>query len=347
VLQETPSGHDGYHFIRAMLFKNLNASSALALAQYPDIDSFRTSERYVHAQSIPLYAGHYSVPRARLSLPSCSVSLMRTFPRIIKGYEVPGRVLVVAPMDGVSSARINGRNIGKSLVFISGVANCTVFEPEARLVAILSIDKSALQRALQERDLQGFDGGHLLLDLPEERLEAFQLLIRRLIECASGDPEAMETRAFQEVTDRTLLVEIEEAMRVGKIASRERQTVRDRHQAIVDRIDHLLQRNPAASMDSSEIADDLGVSTRTLHNAMQSVCGLSTLRYLRIRRLWMVRDQLRSGRGGLTVRASALAHGFHHMGDFSDFYKATFGEMPSQTLANRWDLEANAMLDDR
>jgi hypothetical protein len=30
-----------------MFFKNLNASPSLALVQYPDIDSFRRSERYV------------------------------------------------------------------------------------------------------------------------------------------------------------------------------------------------------------------------------------------------------------------------------------------------------------
>lgn len=320
-----------------MLFKNLNTSSSLALVQYPDVDSFRRSERYVRAQSMPIHPRNYSVPRACLFLPNGSLSLVRTFPRIIKGYEIPARCLVVIPMDDVSSARINGRDIGQSLLLMSGTAPCTVHEPEGRLVAIFSLRKDAL-------DLRGLDDSHLLLELPAERLVVFQLLIRRVLEGATHEPEEMRAPAAQMATERLLLAELEWAVRAGKIASRDHQIARNSHQAIVNEIDRLLWLDPGRRMDAGTLSEDVGVSKRTLHNAMQSICGLSMAHYLRLKRLWMVRDQLRRGGPGLTVKASALAHGFHHLGEFSGLYKETFGEMPSKTLTDGRDLDAGPQI---
>jgi AraC family ethanolamine operon transcriptional activator len=255
------------------------------------------------------------------------LSLVRTFPRIIKGYEMPGRCLVVIPMDDVASARINGRDIGQSLLLMSGAATCTVHEPEGRLVAIFSLRKEAL-------NLDGLDDSHLLLELPAERLVGFQLLIRRLLEGAAHQPNEMQVPATRAATERLLLAELKWAMRAGKMASRDNQISRNSHQAIVNEIDRLLWLNPGRRMDAGTLAEDVGVSKRTLHNAMQGICGLSMAHYLRLKRLWMVRDQLRRGGPGLTVKASALAHGIHHMGEFSSLYKETFGEMPSKTLTD-------------
>jgi AraC-like DNA-binding protein len=54
-------------------------------------------------------------------------------------------------------------------------------------------------------------------------------------------------------------------------------------------------------------------------------------RYLRLKRLWLVRKRLLTGQ--ISVKACALEYGFWHMGDFSRGYQAHFGETPSQTLA--------------
>jgi len=59
--------------------------------------------------------------------------------------------------------------------------------------------------------------------------------------------------------------------------------------------------------------------------------GISLHRYLRLKRLWLVRKRLLTGH--ISVKACALEYGFWHMGDFSRGYQAHFGETPSQTLA--------------
>jgi AraC family ethanolamine operon transcriptional activator len=87
-------------------------------------------------------------------------------------------------------------------------------------------------------------------------------------------------------------------------------------------------RNPIYSED---LAREIGVSVRTLHSAILKHRGMSLHRYLRLKRLWLVRQRLREG--DISVKACALAHGFWHLGEFSKSYRRHFGEAPSETAA--------------
>jgi AraC family ethanolamine operon transcriptional activator len=82
---------------------------------------------------------------------------------------------------------------------------------------------------------------------------------------------------------------------------------------------------------SSDLARQLNVSVRTLHDAVLRHTGMSLHRYLRLRRLWLVRRELLGGTK--SVKAAALAFGFWHFGDFARSYRASYGETPSQTVA--------------
>ena len=310
-----------------MLFRNLCASPALDLQRYANIDHFRESERYAQAQSIPLTARDFSVMRASLALPSCSLSLVRTFPRIINGYELSGRLIVVVPMDEVSSTRVNGRAIGQSLILLKGNANCTVLEPEGRLVSILSIDATMLGRNWLD-----FGNGYLLLRLSAAELARLQALMRSLLEFAAWEPAAITAADVLQRARDTLFAGFDDALCSGKIHDSSSNESLDRYKRIVDRVDELVGLNPI-DLSNEKLADAIGVSVRTLQTASCSVCGSGIYRYGRLRRLWSVRRQLRTGAPGLTVKASALAHGFWHQSDFSDAYRAAFGELPSQTLA--------------
>jgi AraC family ethanolamine operon transcriptional activator len=81
---------------------------------------------------------------------------------------------------------------------------------------------------------------------------------------------------------------------------------------------------------SAGLAQEVGVSVRTLQNIVQHFRGMSLHQYLRLKRLWLVRRRLLAG--APSVKAAALAYGFWHLGDFSRSYRAVFGEMPSETL---------------
>jgi AraC family ethanolamine operon transcriptional activator len=60
---------------------------------------------------------------------------------------------------------------------------------------------------------------------------------------------------------------------------------------------------------------------------------MSLHRYVRLKRLWSVRQQLATGSSTAMIKAVALANGFWHMGEFGSLYRNTFGETPQQTLA--------------
>jgi AraC family transcriptional regulator, ethanolamine operon transcriptional activator len=309
-----------------MLFRNLRASPALDLQRYADIDHFRESERYAQAQSIPLTSRDFSVMRASLALPSCRLSLVRTFPRIINGYELSGRLIVVIPMDEVVSTKMNGRPIGQALILLKGSVNCTVFEPEGRLVSILSIDAAML-----DQNRFDFDDGFLLLRLPAEELARLQALIRNLLGLAAMEADAMRAADVSLRTQDTLLAGFEAALRAGEMVASGSREPLDRYKIIVDRVDELVGQMPI-DLSNEKLADAIGISVRTLQKAAFSICGSGVYRYGRLRRLWSVRRQLRTGAPGLTVKASALAHGFWHQSEFSSAYRTAFGELPSQTL---------------
>ncbi|MBV8577183.1 MAG: helix-turn-helix transcriptional regulator [Acetobacteraceae bacterium] len=93
----------------------------------------------------------------------------------------------------------------------------------------------------------------------------------------------------------------------------------------------ILTANLANPIYSADLAAQLGVSVRSVHDSVLRYTGMSLHRYLRLRRLWLVRRRLLAGAD--SVKASALAFGFWHMGDFSRSYRFQFGETPSQTMA--------------
>lgn len=308
-----------------MLFRTLHTSPALHLEGYADIDHFRESERYAKAESIPLDVRNFSVRRAALAMPGCTLSLVRTFPRIVNGYDLSGRLLIIIPMNEVASARINGEAVGQSLILLKG-GDCTVVEPEARLVAILAVRADATDSRWRE-----FAKSHLLLDLPAVKLTQLRNLILAALEFAASQPEAIMAADVLDKLQLTLLSAIEAVLRSGAEQTGRGRLARTRHLQIVREVDAIIGSNPLDA-SNEKLADEIGVSVRTLQTASQTICGLSAHEYCRLRRLWSMRRQLRTGAAGLTVKASALAHGFWHMGDLSRVYRDAFDELPSQTL---------------
>lgn len=82
----------------------------------------------------------------------------------------------------------------------------------------------------------------------------------------------------------------------------------------------------------SEIADAAGISVRTLQQTFLSQEQTTPLSYLRTIRLQKVRWALRLALPATSVRETASAWGFNHMGRFSGAYFEAFGEYPSETL---------------
>jgi len=313
---------------RLMSFQSLKPSSALELKAY-DIDHFGETETYAGASSMPLSAGAMPIMRARLSLPSMTLSLVKTFPRIIRGYHLTNAAAaVVVPMDHVTSARINGQSMGRSIVMLRGASDCLVHEPEGRLIAIVYFTPPPREPWTQ------LDRGYHLVNPASDALAALRRLVSVTLEIAAHDPDFLNEQASLTAVEQSLLSTMEAALRTGTKDEAVSSTMQSYRRIVAD-MERLIQQDLTIWHKTPELAAQVGVSVRTLQSATQAICGLSPHRYSRILRLWSVRKQLRLGAGRRSVKACAIAHGFWHLGGFAASYKAAFGELPSDTLLGR------------
>jgi AraC-like DNA-binding protein len=108
---------------------------------------------------------------------------------------------------------------------------------------------------------------------------------------------------------------------------------RRRHKAINDRFDDILVARSDRPHRTAKVCAAIGVSERTLRACSAKILGVSAGQYMRVRRLYLARADLRSRDSPATSVASvAQRHGFTELGRFAVEYRTIFGEKPSDTL---------------
>jgi len=86
----------------------------------------------------------------------------------------------------------------------------------------------------------------------------------------------------------------------------------------------------------SELCCALKVSRRSLHRAFADTLGIGPAAYLRRRRLSTIRSILsRCDPATISIGDLAFEYGFPQTGRFAAYYRAHFGEMPSETVRSR------------
>jgi AraC family transcriptional regulator, ethanolamine operon transcriptional activator len=84
---------------------------------------------------------------------------------------------------------------------------------------------------------------------------------------------------------------------------------------------------------AADLANDLGITSRTLLRAFHESYGISPKRYLLLRELHAVRRELCTGANGEPKVTDVLSrHGIWEFGRFAARYRRQFGELPSATL---------------
>jgi AraC family transcriptional regulator, ethanolamine operon transcriptional activator len=309
------------------MLDQLLSSRVLTIDRSADFDHFRNIERLGDAKSIPLSWRNFAAGFATVTLKSCSIYLQRTFPRILQTRYVASGAIVAFAMDDAVSVIINGVEVRQpSLLLVKGEASCEIVEPQANLIVFVIFD------AIDGRGWPGEAGRAHLIPTQLAGLAALRSVTRDILLLASNSADLLLQSQVVDQLEESLLHAVDHVLQRSSALDDGGRADLSQYLLLVRKLDEYLYDNPGKTLHSMDIARDLGVSVRTLNNAVVAIRGLSMHRYARLRRLWHVRQQLVQGPSADALKAIALANGFWHMGEFRTLYRDLFGETPQQTL---------------
>ncbi|HXI06700.1 MAG TPA: AraC family transcriptional regulator [Bradyrhizobium sp.] len=312
--------------------KHAMASDALAPLQAPrlfrcaDVDEFRSLVRDLSVDFTPL-ARSIAAEHAILSLPGCEVNLTRSFPRIVDARLADGCTAVALSMDDGVPIRFNGVERDDGVIAIGGSgAIYSAVETAPREYASIIFRPEVTGRGWPQTG-----ASFHVFEASRPAFLGLRRLVRKIFASASEIGGLPGTANVATVMRECLLAAIDGAV-AGFVPARWTSQANSSRQFRLFRdIEEALAGHLGEVIYSEELAARVGVSVRTMHDAVQRYRGMSLHRYLRLRRLWLVRRQLIAG--AESVKAAALAYGFWHLSDFSQAYRQQFDETPSETLA--------------
>ena len=312
-----------------MQFQSLLPSPALSIVQFSDIDAFRPVEFVADARSVPLNLANFHAARAMVQLPGCQITLLISFPRIVDVSYRAAHGVVIFQIEDDYDVSVNGMSVNRpAFIGMRGNLDLQFVEPRGSLHAIIT-----LGAGLQDREW--FDTPDELCPFTPDpdALATVRSVTSGILRAASTRSDLLQEPCSALAFQESLLLAIDEMFRrsrppelTGRLASRS-------YCRLVRMIDDYVAFHAASAIYSTDLAEQCGVSVRTLGTAVASVRGMSLHRYLRLKQLWSARAQLVKGSDAITVTSCARANGFHHMGEFARLYRATFHETASRTLA--------------
>jgi len=100
---------------------------------------------------------------------------------------------------------------------------------------------------------------------------------------------------------------------------------------VLRRVEAYIEDQPGVTWRIDDLCTAAHTSLSTLERAFREVFGLSPRRYLALRRLAGVRDDLLNGDPGQSITDVATRWGFYNHGRFAQEYSQLYQERPSQT----------------
>jgi AraC-like DNA-binding protein len=293
--------------------------------RFSDIDQFRSSLRNFDVDFTPL-ARTIAAEQTILELPGCSVALTQSFPRIIDAQIASNCTAVGFTMDDGVPIRFNGTERDQP-IFVIGCngASYTSIERVERKYAAISFTPAIENRGWPEATVN-----FRIFELRPAGFLRLRELVHQVLSVTPHLADEINVDASTAIRE-SLLAGIDAAFAEVVPARWTTAANSTRQFKIFREIEAVLSGDLGKPIYSEALAQDVGISVRSLHDAVLRYRGMSLHRYLRLRRLWLVRKRLLAGTE--SVKACALAFGFWHLGDFSASYRAQFGESPSQTMA--------------
>ena len=307
---------------------SIDDAPALApkIFRFSDVDEFRNSIRGLDIEFTP-FVRTISAEQIILRLPACDVNVTRAFPRVVDAQLVADCTAVGFAMDDLEvPIRFNGAQRDRAVIVIgsSGAAYNTIEEVQRQIASIV-FRPEVKNRGWPETRLS-----FKIFETSPLALHSLRKVVWAVVAAASELIDPAEVPLKAAAMTESLFGAVDAAF-ANVVPARWTLRPNDERQFKIFRdIRALLADDLAQPIYSEELARKLGLSVRSLHDVVRRYRGMSLHRYLRLRRLWLVRQRLLAG--AESVKAVALAFGFWHLSDFSRSYRDQFGETPSATL---------------
>jgi AraC family ethanolamine operon transcriptional activator len=294
--------------------------------RFADVDEFRNAIRGLNFEFTPLVR-RVAAEQIILQLPGCDVNLTRAFPRVVDAQLVADCTAVGFAMDDLDiPIRFNGAQRDRAVIVIgsSGAAYNTIEEVQRQIASVV------FRPEVRDRGWPATNSSFKIFETSPSALHWLRKVVREVLAAASEPVDSAEVPLKAAAMKESLLAAVDAAF-ANVVPARWTQRPNDERQfKLFQDVRALLSDDLSQPIYSEEIARKLGLSVRTLHDVVRRYRGMSLHRYLRLRRLWLVRQRLLAGAD--SVKAVALAFGFWHLSDFSRGYRDQFGEAPSETL---------------
>jgi AraC family ethanolamine operon transcriptional activator len=240
------------------------------------------------------------------------------------------------PQTSHAAGKFQGRDFGYGQAAIMCPGSEATFRTPASFgFTTVSIPLSRLRMAVESAPdcpLDPLTDSTRILPLGSAAVRQLIRFIRRALVCIQEESAAEPgSIIFQEIEQH-----IVSAMALALTADGEEtpRKVIQRMQVFMQARDYI-EANLAGPLGLEVLAQQTGVSLRTLRYSFQQVAGISPLQFIKVRRLTAARRLLLTAHPGETrVIDIALRCGFSHMSYFARDYRALFGQTPSQTLGS-------------
>ena len=300
----------------------------------------------VHFRALPSSSCPFQASLATLELGDVMIQTGRCSPMVGIGLVLPaGRVFVQLPYAGVEGFRLNGRPLqhGQFALYREGGSFERASVQETRHLA-LAVPADLAERLLYTRSagMRIRSGGPQLHRADTADWHRVARIAEAAYETIAGDPGAFDGTEPQRAM-RDLMIDAargliersdgwEADLRDGRITSKRRR--------IVAEADDYIHAHVARPIYTEQLCAALGISASALADAFRATFGMKPHRFLKLRRLAMVRAAIRAeaAQGSMAlVKTIALSHGFWHLGQFAHDYRALYGETPSDTRMRALD----------
>src|SRR5271170_7480878 len=266
---------------------SFSPSPAFQTRRFTDVDEFRAAVRKFSVDFTPL-ARKISVSQRILNLPDFDVTVVQSFPRLADAQLATNCTAICLTMNDDDLIRFNGVEVGQAYVGIGyGGSSFSIAERTGARLASINFTPEIHDRGWPEAS-QHFS----IFATTTSALQKLRLLVSEIMKFAAESPDALAVPKTMSAIREALLLAVDQVFETTNRPWSRRSLHSTSAFAIFQGVEAHLTENLKSPIYSDVLANAAGISVRTLQDVVMQYRGMSLHRYLRLKRLWLVRKRL-------------------------------------------------------